>query len=1169
MRSLIVGVCVASAGLLACVLLAPKAAFGFGGEDVIKGNPWHHEDITKRGLTKNDRYEGAGFSPAAASAIAWHADYIDSYLYNPLFWTEGIVGDKSLARLDAALAGYADLAKLHFDDTFDTGGLRANWQRYSAGTLAGLYWASLQGANGDLGAGQNILGVSFHAVQDFYSHSNWVDDPARRCKTWFQLPAAQRSQVSLYTGAYERPRSNAPQHHGAYSLSCSLVRGDTLDKALDPICTGRSPFQNTSLCEEWRLCRGGKAVTISVKGKQNDQLVFLEPSGIALDTTWLARVQAVNRKLVSGEGKFVRGKDGMYFRREACSKIVNATGRDVCKLDADQVFAGTKDLAIRATKEWADYLGEAMKAMGPKQAAFWGRLKQEGSDAATQARQYEDFSRLPYQFLSAGPYPGSGANGWYLRLRVRTTMAPFAETDSNIYARVKVNGRAQDHLLDYLPTDDKTGRTDNRLLVFDDFEGGRDTAYMVGPFAERPQSVSLYNDSSSSLETVAALFKDFANAAKSAADGARQSLISIVAGNADYVADATLYLTFAQLDAKLPDNAFNPAIEETARADGRDQGVHDIVYRLRRVPAYLTADEKRAGWIALEVQLYKLNTIRESKLDRTSGSDEPFVIFHTASPSTPPSTAHSYVSEPLKDMDDGDVHVFGRRTGTGAVMKVAPGGGLVLSTQVFESDSETAGDRTELMQTYVTGFDSKTRAPAEKFGDELGRLLGADWGAESIEVFAFKRGAVPEAGVVLSRQLVGDVRADQASRAFELKWDQVRPLLAAGKGIDDWQAEPVDAKVLDGVWHARGYDCAGPLEYDAVDVAVSGDKLEAKKSNATKCAGLGEASWRGTFGDGVVTGEFYKAPPPESATASVEMPPNYLDKSIDPFLDLEGNWRITWQNAKMASPYVVLSKGPTFDHVAQAGGGYWHEFRRDPKAPWQVSLTFPPHGSAGSFTPGPAGVFDIKYPYGVLGHWGGTSKVSAGNGAIAGEWTYGDQKGRELWTRVRPRVTDVESLTAPTAGRKPVGQPVTLTTAYSETYASGVELRLYGSEMWGLHRYWLAKASRIDIADFFYICVYDGKKGYATHRTFGVCQEQGGVLGVVLNLAVMPKARPGQYTLQFNDQKVPFNLEVTGAPRFGWRRMKLEMASCSMLREVDAPEGERPLQFLRSDFRGP
>ena len=402
-----------------------------------------HARKSAQQIVGGPEYKTAGFSVDAACAIAWHADFIDAYLYNPIFWVQG-----GYNRFRAAMVGGPELLKLHFDDTFTTAGMRSTWERYASGTLIGLYWASVQnGGRGDVAAAHNILGVSVHAVQDFYAHSNWVDDPERRCGTWLQTETAKRDALTLYSGAYEFSEGVAPHHHGAYSPSCSLLRGDDFDAAFETLCRGLSPLQNTSVCEGWRMCLAGNAVPVSTWGKETASQVHTAQQGIALDTIWMARIHSSARKLLDEGGEFLPGKDGLHFPAKQCSPIVNVRRDGVCTTDADDVFAGTKDLAIRATIEWMDYVGQAMAAMGPEQAAFWERVKHTGSPQEAREEAFETLNQLPYLFLSAGPYPVANAsvddnkikadaNGWYLRLRIRTLDSVAAGTDAEIYAEV-------------------------------------------------------------------------------------------------------------------------------------------------------------------------------------------------------------------------------------------------------------------------------------------------------------------------------------------------------------------------------------------------------------------------------------------------------------------------------------------------------------------------------------------------------------------------------------------------------------------------------------------------------------------------------------------------------------------------------------------------------------
>ena len=589
--------------VLATVLTGTAGtAFAFSGEDLSDGDPWHHENITRRALAGDPpRYEGAGFSPAAAAAIAWHADYVDSYAYNPLWWLQGEGG-----RLDAVLVGQPEFAKLHFDDVFSTTGILDTWQRYAAGTLAGLYWASLQPGGGDLTAGQNILGASLHAVQDFYSHSNWIDGVDRRCQTFLQTPVEERGAMGLYTGSYASGIATGPHHHGAYSLSCSMFRGRSLDTGLAPLCSGLSPLQNLPMCETFRACSAATNIPFSIEDRQNNTLVYLEPPGIALDSTWMARTQATNRGLLDGEGNFLPGLDGHHFRQSQCQIIIQAARGQVCSANADMLFAGAKDLAIRATAEWAGYLEAAMAAMGPQQAAFWNRIKNSGEKLDDRIAGFEDLSLLPYLFLSAGPYPQGNAalpdrphagpsSGWFLRLGVETEDSIGSGTDADIYLRVFVGETSTDHLLDRLPSK-------GPFTGYDDFEEGDVDAYVVGPFAERPTAIALVNDDGDMAAVASGAWAEFTQTLDTTLTTLRRGMIALVAGNADYVGTAQAHLDFATVAAHLA----APFHDGSLTVDGGDQGAFRLDYRLRPMAHLLTSQEAADGWLALEVQVRRM-----------------------------------------------------------------------------------------------------------------------------------------------------------------------------------------------------------------------------------------------------------------------------------------------------------------------------------------------------------------------------------------------------------------------------------------------------------------------------------------------------------------------------------------------------------------------------------
>ena len=1177
------------------LLIAPQVR-GYGGEDMLKGKPWHHQDITYRALHGDNLYSPQVKFSGGAEAIAWHADFIDSYLYNPLFWGQGFIESNVKDRTKAALIGFDNLAKLHFDDTFSTRGIEGNWERYAAGTLAGLYWASEQGENGDIAAGHHILGVSFHAVQDFYSHSNWESGTDNRCKTYFQTPKKVRNAYTLYSGAYEKPRSVAPAHHGAYSLSCSILRGRRIDPYVGLACGSYSLLQNTQICQRWRSCQNAQSVSMSVAGFTNNNLVYLNPPGIALDNTWLARVQAPNRGLIDSTGSFIPMRDGIHFPKQRCEAIIASEAGEVCKLDADMIFAGGKDVAIRATMEWAEWLEQSMIAMG--KGDYWQQLKATPSAPEKRYAQFEDMSKLPYQFLAAGPYPTANpstlndqsmqsANGWYLRLRIKTANVLGAGTDSNIYARVRTGNQTQDILLDYLPTNDKTGRVSNRLLVYNDFERGDDDAYMIGPFFQRPNSISLFNDAADSGDLLDALVEDFSNSIdETVTDGVR-FLKSFVGGNADFVGSDTVSFTRAQLDQRLGDASW---FDGRLQIRGGTEGDHDVGFKVRDMPTRLTAQEQRDEWRAFEVKLDRLKTINESSVDRFSTADEVFIIFHVAPLNGRTNASFTFMTDVIEDVDDGETVNFARGVrGGSTIVKIPPEGALVVSAAIYESDDETMRDRRSLRDDFITGLDEETRRPAREFGDALGRAIAADWEVSSLEVLAFERGAYPRAGAVLNVRNIGEIEGDEESPIWQLDWSKQKTLMGAGvTPILSYEADhPSAREVLEGTWHSDKYVCGAAQAYEAVEISVTEDdenKISAVKTKAEgdQCVGVGEVSFKGEFIDGVIEGERYIVPPPYDRPLEMSDPPgpldvrpNYADANIHPQIGLEGNWLIQWIGSDSPPAFATLNKGGGWGCVDFPNGGCWYQFTRDEKAPWIVSAWRTDDKSTGSeeVTLNPDGSMTVEWKYYQLGHWGGKSSLStASDQAIAGSWEYGEKGGGEIWTRIKGQVTHLGQSTESGEILKPLGDPVTLTTQYigHGYYMRGnratIYLRLFGENLWGLHRIFIPKVSDLEIGRINYICA-PGQ--YSVHSDWKTCMSQGGVKGIQLSLNVWPQAVSGEHILYFDDQEIPFNLRVLNEPQRypEWQSMEMEMKSCAVLEEINRPNDQFPFRLVRQDFR--
>jgi len=816
-RLLWAGALTGAVALTAALGVSPLA-FGMGGEDVRHGRPWHHLDMTARALAgdaaldapgggrypvRANVYPGVGFSRAAAMSIAWHADYIDSYLYNPVWWLEG---GSSSPRFKTALTMFGDLSRMHHDDTFSMPGVRDNWERYTAGALIGLVTAADRGASGDVAAAHQILGIASHAAQDFYSHSNWMDAPDRRSRTWFDIPVSQRRSVSgldVKTGAYEHPSQHAPFHHGAYSMSCTLLNADGLSSAISGLCGGLSPLQNTSLCISYRSCRSGAPVDMSISDIVVSDVVYLQPRGVALDTTWLARVGAETRGLSGRDGAYAPDKASPRRLGDMCSAVVNygvscehsnagdmcATGGPPrsCVTDTDHLFAETKDLATRTTMQYVNFLGQAMRdlepASGDRYEVFWNRVMTEASPLSARIAQFEDFSRIPFQFMSAGPYPiGNPATsaspfigssgGWYLRVRIRTSGDSLSGTDADIRLKVDGGGWSQTHELDYLPTTDEGGRTSNRLLVYNDFEQGDNDVYTVGPFPGRPQSVTLINDDAGASEILSVFWEDFRSSMEAVATTLRQVAIGLIGGNADIVGSAQKHYDHAALVSQ---TAGRPSRDDFLDVNGGDEGRYRVHYTFRLVNQQLTPQQLAQGWLAAEFTLNRLEAVRESEWDRGSDSDEPFFFFSLA-PLNGLSDARvaGYRAGPFDDVDSGESRSLGgQRTFT---FRIPPYGGITLAMQHWESDDENSADRNALYETFLTGLEDGTRTRNRSLLDAAGAAIAADWKVEEIEILPFLRGPRPELAPLFTRASVGWIEGGER-RTFALPSGPSRSLL--------------------------------------------------------------------------------------------------------------------------------------------------------------------------------------------------------------------------------------------------------------------------------------------------------------------------------------------------------------------------------------------------------
>ncbi len=158
----------------------------------------HHYDLTREALAEE------GFGNTAIQIVQvenWLTDYYSSQPLQPA------MGD--------------ELARMHFDNLFTTGQVRNYWGRLAINTRAAVQQAA---RDRDVLALLTLLGCSLHAVQDFYTHSNWVEThqppPVAgwhgfRTETWFDDPPGPRTP-NLYTGSYPDLGPGGVELHGDY-----------------------------------------------------------------------------------------------------------------------------------------------------------------------------------------------------------------------------------------------------------------------------------------------------------------------------------------------------------------------------------------------------------------------------------------------------------------------------------------------------------------------------------------------------------------------------------------------------------------------------------------------------------------------------------------------------------------------------------------------------------------------------------------------------------------------------------------------------------------------------------------------------------------------------------------------------------------------------------------
>jgi hypothetical protein len=176
---------------------------------VMAFDTWWHAECTRKAMVAN------GFSGDARLA-AQVSNYIADFMAGSFDKANEEIENKGLNALRLT-GGDLSYSYLHFDGILSEPEMEQTWKILFNNTVAALKKYSTPGMTKPgfrLIVLYNILGTSLHVVQDFYSHSNWINlfnaAGRKQMPIWFDIPETERKMLDLYSGVY--PDGSMPNH---------------------------------------------------------------------------------------------------------------------------------------------------------------------------------------------------------------------------------------------------------------------------------------------------------------------------------------------------------------------------------------------------------------------------------------------------------------------------------------------------------------------------------------------------------------------------------------------------------------------------------------------------------------------------------------------------------------------------------------------------------------------------------------------------------------------------------------------------------------------------------------------------------------------------------------------------------------------------------------------
>ncbi len=192
------------------LLAAPRPAAAF--------DTWWHAECTRKAMEAN------GFN-ADSRLVTQFENYLTDVFPGVNIAQEWLQDHK----VDALnLPADESYEWMHFDAVFTTKDVIANWDRLRKNTITALqHWSADKSLTGNFRRVVllSIVGASLHTVQDFYSHSNWVNywtGQGKPVPLWFDVDPKDLAGIDIHSGAYPDGSAKGHENHGDLNKDSSV-----------------------------------------------------------------------------------------------------------------------------------------------------------------------------------------------------------------------------------------------------------------------------------------------------------------------------------------------------------------------------------------------------------------------------------------------------------------------------------------------------------------------------------------------------------------------------------------------------------------------------------------------------------------------------------------------------------------------------------------------------------------------------------------------------------------------------------------------------------------------------------------------------------------------------------------------------------------------------------